>query len=267
MFSVVVLTLNEERDLPRCLESAAEIDDLVVLDSGSTDQTTEIARRHQARVFSRPFDTFAGQRNHAQTSIPFKYPWVFHLDADETLTAELIAECREAALRSDVDGFYVAPKMLWQGKWIPYCTDFPAYQARFVRVPEFHFKEVGHGQREADHMRMDYLSASYYHELAGEGDEDWLQKHRRYAVAEAKEHSTSMAATSWRGIFARDALARRRCLKRLSYSLPARPALRFLYQYLLRGGFLDGKAGLHYCRLLYQYERFVSTALKQKVGM
>ncbi len=266
MFSVVVLTLNEERDLPRCLQSAAGIDDLVVLDSGSTDQTPEIAKRHGARVFTRRFDTFAGQRNFAQVDIPFKYPWVFHLDADETLTPELVVECREASRRTNLDGFYVAPKMLWHGKWIPHCTDFPAYQARFVRVPEFHFIEVGHGQREADHMRMDNLRANYYHELAGGGDQEWLEKHRRYAAAEAKEHSASMAATNWWGIFSRDALARRRCLKRLSYRLPARPALRFLYQYLLRGGFLDGAAGLHYCRLLFQYERFVSAAMTTDVG-
>lgn len=262
MFSVVILTLNEERDIPRCLHSAAGIDDLVVLDSGSTDRTTEIAGSHGARVFTRPFDTFAGQRNFAQTEIPFKYRWVFHLDADETLTPELVAECSDAARRTDVDGFYVAPRMLWRGKWIPHCTDFPAYQARFVRVPGFQFIEVGHGQREAGRMRMDYLRASYFHELAGGGDREWLEKHRRYAAAEAQEHSASKVNASWRGLFSGDKLTRRRCLKRLSYSLPARPTLRFLYQYLLRGGFIDGATGLHYCRLLFHYERFVSAAMK-----
>ena len=71
MFSVVILTLNEEADLPRCLQSVAASDDLVVVDSGSTDRTVAIARSAGARVFVRAFDHFAGQRNFAQREIPF----------------------------------------------------------------------------------------------------------------------------------------------------------------------------------------------------
>ena len=93
MFSVLVLTLNEERNLPRCLASVAGCDDLVVLDSGSTDGTVAIARTAGARVAARPFDNFAGQRNYAQREIAFRHPWVFHLDADEQFTPELFTEC------------------------------------------------------------------------------------------------------------------------------------------------------------------------------
>ena len=92
-FSVLILTLNEEADLPRCLESVAGCDDIVVLDSGSKDGTPEIARAAGARVFERTFDTFAGQRNFAQREIPFRHRWVFHLDADERFTPALMAEC------------------------------------------------------------------------------------------------------------------------------------------------------------------------------
>jgi glycosyltransferase involved in cell wall biosynthesis len=263
MFSVVILTLNEEADLPRCLQSVAASDDLVVVDSGSTDRTVAIARSAGARVFVRAFDHFAGQRNFAQREIPFKHPWAFHLDADEQFTPELAAECLASSRRTDVDGFYVAPKMRWHGRWIPHCTDYPAWQARFVRVPEFQFVEVGHGQREAAHMRMDRLTASYLHDLSSGGVEEWIEKHRRYARAEAREHLAAAPVHPWRRLVARDALARRRALKRLSYSLPARPLLRFLYQYLLRAGFLDGAAGYDYCRLLARYEGFVSHELQR----
>src|SRR5262245_55130344 len=95
-YSVLILTLNEERDLPRCLASVSACDDVVVLDSGSTDQTTAQARAAGAQVFTRTFDNFAGQRNHAQREIPFRHRWVFHLDADEQFTPELDAECRLA---------------------------------------------------------------------------------------------------------------------------------------------------------------------------
>lgn len=264
MFSVAILTLNEERDLPACLASAAVSDDIVVLDSGSTDRTIELAQAAGARTFIRRFDNFAGQRNYAQERIQFRHPWVFHLDADERFTPELVAECRANAARSDVDGLYVAPKMLWAGQWLPRCTDYPTYQARFVRAPEFRFIQVGHGQREAPEMRMDRLQANYLHELASGGEAEWLEKHRRYARAEAKAHfATASEPVATGDLLRGPALARRRALKRLSYRMPCRPALRFVYQYLLRGGFLDGAAGLRYCRLLAVYERFAVEELRQ----
>lgn len=261
MFSVLILTLNEERSLPRCLESVAECTDIVVLDSGSTDRTVEIARAAGARVYTRPFDNFAGQRNYAQREIPFDHPWVFHLDADEQMTPELWADCH-FHLEDQVDGLLVAPKMMFQGQWIPHCTDFPAYQARFVRVPQFEFVQVGHGQREAPAMKLGKLAASYLHDLSAGGEAEWLEKHRRYARAEAAAYLQSSANGTPAGLFSSDRLLRRRALKRLSYSLPARPALRFFYQYILRLGFLDGSPGLRYCQLLAQYERFTSEELR-----
>jgi glycosyltransferase involved in cell wall biosynthesis len=262
-YSVVILTLNEERDLPRCLASIRTCDDVVVLDSGSTDRTTTLARTAGARVFERSFDNFAGQRNHAQRNISFRHRWVFHLDADEQLTPELDAECRSAASRSDLDGFFVAPKMLWEGRWIRHCTDFPAWQARFVRAPDFQFVEVGHGQREASDMRMDFLQSNYLHDLSSGGEAEWLERHRRYAQAEAQHLLNRKVTSGWREVFSPDRLQRRRALKRLSYALPGRPVLRFIYQYLLRGGFLDGNAGLHYCRLLARYEAFTGAELQR----
>lgn len=263
MFSILILTLNEERDLPRCLESLRSCDDIVVLDSGSADRTVELGRSVGARVFTRPFDDFAGQRNFAQREIPFRHRWVFHLDADEQMTPELASECCAAATRVDVDGFWVAPRMMFEGRWIPHCTDYPAYQARFVRAPEFEFIQVGHGQREAPHMRMDHLRSNYLHDLSSGGVDEWLAKHRRYARQEAAEHVRTQEPLRWANFWSADRLRRRRALKRLSYSLPGRPLLRFVYQALLRGGVLDGRAGLRYCRLLMRYEEFTQAELRR----
>ena len=179
------------------------------------------------------------------------------------LTPELDAECRAASARADVDGFLVAPRMLWAGRWIPHCTDYPAWQARFVRAPQFEFILVGHGQREAPHMRTARLSASYLHDLSSGGEAEWLDKHRRYARAEAQAHLAGSGGARLADLFAGDRLVRRRALKRLSYALPGRPALRFVYQYLLRRGFLDGRPGFHYCRLLARYEGFTTDELRR----
>jgi glycosyltransferase involved in cell wall biosynthesis len=266
MFSTVILTLNEERNLPGCLASLAGCDDVVVLDSGSTDGTAAVARAAGARVCTHRFENFAQQRNHAQRAITFRHPWVLHLDADELMTAELAAEARATLAGpgpAGLDGFFIAPKMLWAGRWIPRCTDYPAWQARLVRAPQFEFIEVGHGQREAPTMRMGRLRANYLHELAGGGDAAWIEKHRRYARAEALVHQHDHAGVPWRDFLSADKLRRRRALKRLSYGLPGRPALRFFYQYVWHRGFLDGAAGLHYCRLLARYEGFAATEIRR----
>jgi glycosyltransferase involved in cell wall biosynthesis len=258
MFSTLILTLDEEKALPACLASLKGCTDVVVLDSGSTDGTLALAAASGARVYSRAFDTFAGQRNHAQRHIEFRNPWVFHLDADERMTPELAGACRAAAGRADLDGFRVAPRMMFEGRWIPHCTDYPAFQARFVRAPQFEFVQVGHGQREHPSMRMENLREGYLHDLSVYGRQAWLEKHRRYARAEAAALAAASGDGSWRGILSADPLARRRALKRISFAVPFRPTLRFVYQYLLRRGFLDGAQGLRYCILLTRYERFIS---------
>lgn len=262
MLSVVILTLNEERNLPRCLASVQGCGDVVVLDSGSTDRTTAIAVDAGARVFTRAFDDFARQRNYAQQRLPLRNDWVFHLDADEQFNEALLEECLRAAKRGNFDGYMVAPKMMFAGRWIPHCTDFPAYQARFVRASTFSFIQVGHGQREAPGMKMGRLKENYFHDLSSGGETDWLEKHRRYAKAEAHEHFRSRSRIAWKDFVTADSLRRRRALKRLSYDLPYRPLLRFIYQYGLKRGFLDGVAGYRYCRLLAKYESFAVHELR-----
>ena len=179
MYSAVILTLNEEVALPDCLASLAGCPDVVVLDSGSTDRTAELARAAGARVFTRAFDSFAGQRN-------FAHPWVLHLDADERMTPELHAECLAAVARPDLDGYRIAPRMIFAGRWVRHCTDYPAYQARLVRAQRFVFIQVGHGQREDPTMAMENLRQNYLHDLSVYGTESWLAKHRRYARDEAQ---------------------------------------------------------------------------------
>jgi glycosyltransferase involved in cell wall biosynthesis len=269
MFSVVILTLNEEKNLPDCLGSLAGVDDIHILDSGSSDRTVSVAHTHGARVTVNRFQNFAQQRNFAHDTLPFRNPWVFHLDADERMTGELLHELRdvvrvETKARQN-DGYMVAPRMLWKGQWVPRCTDFPAWQARFCHTPTFRFEEKGHGQREAAGLRMGYLTQSYLHDMSASGVEDWLAKHRVYAKREAEtwfQHHRKFDR-ELRSLFSGDRLVRRRALKSLSYRAPARALFRFVYQYLIRFGFLDGSAGLQYCLLLAKYEGFAEDELRR----
>jgi glycosyltransferase involved in cell wall biosynthesis len=263
--SVLILTFNEERNLPACLASAAGCD-IVVLDSGSTDRTAEVARAAGARVCTHPFVNFADQRNHAHAVIDFRHPFVFHLDADEALTPELAAECAVLDPAKPFDGYYAAPRMMFDGRWLRHCTDFPAWQARCVRSRGFRFVQVGHGQREAPAMRMGFLRGTYLHDISVRDERAWEVKHRRYAVDEAAQYLAERRSFSGvvRALAAGPMLERRRVVKQLSHRLPFRPTLRFIYQYVLRGGFLDGPAARRYCSLLARYEGFTAQEIKRR---
>jgi glycosyltransferase involved in cell wall biosynthesis len=269
MYSILILTLNEEKNLPACLASLPGCDDIVVLDSHSTDRTAAIARSAGARVFTHGFRNFADQRNHAHAAIPFRHEWLFHLDADEMMTPALHDECT-ALLRGSAlaghDGCLVAPRMMFRGRWIRHCTDYPAYQARFVHRQRFRFIEHGHGQREAPGMRLRVLQSSYLHNLSAQTEDEMEAKHLRYAAAEAQDYIQRRRPLPevMRDLCGRNALARRRALKEWSQRLPCRGLLRFLYQYGLRGGFLDGAPGLAYCRMLARYEQAVSRETKAR---
>ncbi len=266
MVSILILTLNEERNLPACLASVQWSDDLVVLDSGSTDRTAEIARAAGARVFVNPFRDFASQRNHAHERIPFKNPWVLHLDADEIVLPELAAELRALAANATLDGYFIAPRMMFHGQWLRRCTDFPAWQARCVRAQGFRWVQAGHGQREAPEMRMGFLQGNYLHDISVDDEREWEARHRRYAQAEAAQYlaADEPLGRTLTSLLRGPALARRRALKRLSYALPARPWFRFVYQYVLRGGMFDGQGAWRYCRLLARYERIAGEEIRRQ---
>ena len=255
--SVLVLTYNEEDNLPRCLASVAWADDVLVVDSFSTDRTVEIARMHGARVVQRAFDTFADQRNFGVDEGDLCHDWVLHLDADEVvppaLRGELVGLARDGG---DCAAYRVASRMMFQGQWLRHAGMYPAYQVRFGRRDRLRFKQVGHGQREdlpADQVGT--LQHDLEHYSFSKGLHEWFAKHNRYSSDEAAEAlRQSGGDIDWRALASADQTERRRALKALATRMPMRPALRFAYMYVLRRGFLDGRAGLNYCRLLATYE-------------
>src|SRR5688500_3265332 len=133
MISILILTFNEERNLPRCLEGVRWSDDILVVDSFSTDRTVEIAKDAGARVFQRKFDDFAGQRNFGLREGGLKHQWILHLDADELVTDALRDEVLAVTGNTDKDAFHVPSKMMLQGRWLKYAGLYPSYQVRLGR--------------------------------------------------------------------------------------------------------------------------------------
>lgn len=266
MISVLILTYNEQDNLSRCLDSVAWSDDVLVLDSFSTDRTLEIAQRGRARIQQRRFDHFAGQRNFGLEHGALRHDWVLHLDADEVVTPPLRDELLSiAAARSKFDAYRVASKMMFRDRWLRYSGMYPAYQVRFGRRERLRFQMVGHGQRETlPPEAVATLREPLLHYSFSKGLAEWRARHERYAAAEAVENLAVLAAPrkSLAALFTADRTQRRRALKELSVRLPCRPALRFVYMYVFRLGFLDGAPGLEYCRLLSAYEKMIAEKLR-----
>jgi glycosyltransferase involved in cell wall biosynthesis len=133
LISVLILTLNEEQDLPGCLDSVSWCDDIPILDSGSTDRTAEIARTRGAHVTTRPFDGYARQRN-ASMQLPFKHPWVLVLDADERPSPDLSREMPQAiaAAGPEIAAFRMRRRDFLWGTWLKHAQLTP-YYFRLVR--------------------------------------------------------------------------------------------------------------------------------------
>ncbi|MGH7244789.1 MAG: glycosyltransferase family 2 protein [Phycisphaerales bacterium] len=264
--SVVILTLNEEINVRGAIESCAWSDDVNVLDSGSTDRTVEIALEAGATVVTNPFKSFGAQRNWAIDNIPLKHDWVFHLDADERFTPELVREMSELLGRGPSEaGFYVANQMILDGSWIKRASGYPAYQMRLFHKGRMRFNDHGHGQREETQGTVGTLTQPYVHYNFSKGLDEWRARHDRYSSLEAKEILAARASgegVSWSGLFSSDGIVRRRALKGLAARMPMRSQIRWLHTVILKGALLDGSAGLKYARLLYWYEGEIARKAK-----
>ncbi len=264
--SVVVLAKNEAGNLPGCLGSVAWCDDVLVLDSLSSDDTANIAAEYGARCFQRKFDNFAGQRNYALDHIDFRHEWVFHLDADERFTPQLLAECHRAIAEDRYSGFMVPSKMMLWGKWLKHAAQYPVYQMRLMKLGEVRFVEHGHGQRETEVKRgIGKLTEPYIHHSFSKGFGEWLDRHNRYSTREAQQAVETASANVYlaSGLLSLDRTVRRRALKQLAARMPFRPWLKFAYMYFLRMGFLDGVPGLTYCTLQGIYEYMICLKIKE----
>ena len=238
-----------------------------MVDSGSTDATAEIARMAGAAVFVHPFTAFGQQRNWALDNVGLHgAEWVLFLDADEIATPEFRAavEYETASASADVAGFYCCWKTLLFGQWLRRCDSFPKWQFRLLRPGRARFIDSGHGQKEGDIQgSLAYLREPYLHHAFSKGWSHWLRKHDEYSTLEARHRLTRGAGVRLRDVLSRDGSVRNRALKPLLSRLPGWPLLRFLHMYLLKRGFLEGRAGLVYCVNMAYYEFLIRLKMRE----
>jgi glycosyltransferase involved in cell wall biosynthesis len=262
--SILILTLNEETNIGACLDSLAGFDDIVVFDSVSKDRTVEIAVAKGARIVERPFDNWAAHQNWAMDNIDFKHGWVFYLDADERMTPELrdeiLAIARDSA-RPEV-AYYCGRKNFFLGKWIRHAMP-PGMIMRFFKPKKIRFERLVNPVPVIDGPHG-YLRHFFEHYNFSKGLTEWFDKHNKYSLFEAMEGMKLREKPVGLGaLFSGDRFERRRALKELSFRMPLRPLVKFLYMYVLKLGFLDGRAGYTYCKLQSMYEYMIVVKMRE----
>jgi glycosyltransferase involved in cell wall biosynthesis len=262
--SIIIPTLDEELHVGRAVASASPLGPVHVLDSGSADRTSELGQQAGATVAQHPWSGYATQKNWALANLGIETEWVLFLDADEYLTPALREEIVAATTSGAADGFYIPRRNVFLGRLLRHAWWYPDYQLRLFRATKGRYED----RLVHEHVLLDgetaFLKEAIMHENL-KGIDAFVERHLRYAAFEAAEMMrvrSGELGDQRRGRFLGSWPERRRALKlHVWYRLPARPAIRFLWMYLVKRGFLDGKQGLIYCELLAAHEAFINAKL------
>lgn len=248
MLSVIILTYNEELNLPKCLSSLEGLDaQVLIVDSFSTDGTLAIAAAYGATLIQNPFETHAKQWQFALSQPGIRGEWILGIDADQQLTPELVAEIRSlvATGMARHDGYYINRRNYFLGKWIRYGGYYPRYLLKLFKKDKVYLDE---GELMDHHFYIRGTTGKLQYDLVENNlKEDlafWSQKHVKYAQLQAREEFHATAAL--KGSLSGNADARRIWMKNAWNRIPlfVRPALYFIYRYIFQLGFMDGRTGL-----------------------
>lgn len=256
--SVMIFTLDEAIHLPACLAALSWCDDIIVIDSYSTDATERICAEHGARFFQHRFEGFGLQRNWALDNSAPRHEWIFVLDADERFTPELAAEAAAVVLSAPAGtgAFRVRRRFYMWGRWLRYSSLYPNWVVRLVHRERVRYENRGHAETQTVDGEIHELENDLIDENL-KGIDEWFTRQARYAGKEA-EHELAGEQRFMPGeLFAPDPLRRRNAVKRLAARVPGRAMLYFLYAYVWRRGFLDGRDGLMFCMMKALYQSMI----------
>lgn len=275
---VLVPILNEEKNLPRCLAALRFAEQIVVVDSGSADLSAPLAQAHGAEVYHFDYDRAAGwpkKKNWALENIPWRHEWVLIIDADEVVTPELAQEVadvisgkwmpRSASQAGTGEAYWIPRRFRFMGGWIRGCGYWPSWNIRLFKHAVGRYERIGNlgdtgtGDNEVhEHVVLSRGTAGHlrqaFDHFAYPDVATFIEKHNRYSTWEAHAQLAGADGAITVSPFGQGTIARRRFLRRISWNLPMRPTLRFLYSYFIERGFLDGYQGFVLCRLLGWYE-------------
>lgn len=258
--SVIILAFNEEKNIEGCLKSMGKVfDEVFVVDSGSTDRTISIAEQFTDKIYSHPFNGYSCQRNWAQSDLPVRNEWVFHIDADERITAGLAEELKAvfAGPLDNIDGFMISRKTVFMGRWIRHGGHYPVYHTRIFKKQNGVCEDRMYHQHFIVKGRVLKLKSDIIDVLVPDIS-TMIDRLNRWTDMEAQEALSKRRPGRLNGDFFKGPISRRRWFRENLYgSMPLflRAFLYFFYRYIIRLGFLDGIEGLvfHSIQCLWQY--------------
>lgn len=272
--SILVHTKNEQNDLSGCLQSVSWSDDIHVYDSGSTDDTVAIAHKFGARVTERSYGanqlSFGGDeaahKNWGLQNILFRHRWIFMIDADERMTIELArAVCSAVASPGSNVAFRVQRHDFFLGTWLKHVTPSP-FNIRLYLHEKVHYQRLTNPVIIVDGA-VGEIAEHFNHFPFSKGMTHWVDKHNGYSSSEAAQIIVNKKAKTdfkfWKTLFANDKNERRFHQKELYYRVYFRPLLMFVLLYILKRGFLDGRAGLAYALLRSIYEYMIVLKVRE----
>lgn len=252
--AAVILTKDEEKNIRMCLDHLTWADEVIIVDSGSQDTTLQIAAEMGARVLVHEVKPFliSEQRNWALDNADARSEWILFIDADEVVTEELRDEifAATASTSENIAGYQLCFKFMFMGKWLKRTQGFPTWHDRLVRRGRSRFKG-GVWESFDTTGEIKQLSEPYLHYGFNNGMDAWIDRHQRYAHWKAQEIVTGGSEIQGMNNSRRWA---RRLEATAARFLSLSPAFRFLYCYFGRLGFLDGRAGLVYSRMMALYQ-------------
>jgi glycosyltransferase involved in cell wall biosynthesis len=269
LISVLILTRNEQQDLPRCLESVRWSDDIHVFDSYSSDATLGIARAAGASIVQRQFDNWSSHQNWALANIPFRHPWVLYIDADERVTPELAVNLRRAVENpGEKVAFRIRRRDFWEDRWLKH-VQTTSYYLRLFRPENMRYERLVNPRSIPDGP-VGELSGYLDHYPFSKGMTHWLARHNDYSSLESQQIMEVRVANGSfslkQALFSKDFNERRFHQKELFYRMPGRPLLKFILLYFGKCGFLDGRAGLSYAALQSFYEFMIVLKTRELAG-
>ncbi len=249
--SVIVLTRDEEPNIRRCLASVAWADQVVVVDSGSRDESVAIARSLGAEVVEQPWLGFSGQREFSLRLLQLRHDWVYFVDADQWVSPELASEVAAELESPTCSAFLHRFRLVFLDTWIRHCGWYSGswnVQLLDRRYAKYDGGLVG------ERVRVDGPIKRLRNDIVDDdlkGLASWLHKHVHYAELEAERRTgTADWAHRMRALRSRNPVRPlgRVLLKDVVYpSIPAKPIAIFIYMYIVQLGLLDGMAGLRFC--------------------
>jgi glycosyltransferase involved in cell wall biosynthesis len=274
--SVLIPAKNEQENLPACLASVARAAEIFVVDSQSSDRSIEIAESFGATVVQFDFNgRWPKKKNWSLENLPFQNEWVLIVDCDERIPPELWEEIAVAIQNPDYDGYYLNRRVFFLGQWIQHGGKYPDWNLRLFRHAKGRYENLNTeeirntGDNEVhEHVmlsgKVGYLKNDMDH-IDFRDMFHWLERHNRYSNWEARVYYNLLTGSGDSGTIGAsllgDAVQRKRFLKKIWVRLPFKPFLRFILTYIVWLGFLDGKAGYIYARLLSQYEYQIGVKL------